>query len=190
VYKRQPLIVLAGASFLWGEKVGLWRWLLIGLGLAGALVVAQPGGEAASPLALLGFITAFGSAARDLLSRKTNSDTPGLVIAFSVIVAVMVVSLINSQLFETWVPVTASTWGYAIGAGFFVMLGQLFVYLSFRHASARAVAPFYYCFTLLAVAYGAILFGEYPNSLSMLGIAMIIACGLGVLFFERGEAQP
>lgn len=185
IYQVAPLLVLAGASFLWGEKIGLLRWLLIGLGLAGAMLVAQPGGSDASPYALLGFITAAGSAARDLLSRKTPDDLPGIVITFSVVFCVLVAATINSMLFETWVPVSGRLALYALGAGFFVTLGHLFVFLAFRHASARAVAPFYYSFTLTAVTFGALFFNEWPNSHAVIGILMIIACGVGVLAFER-----
>ncbi len=188
IYQVAPLLVLAGASVIWGEKVGPWRWLLIALGLAGALVVAQPGRVGASPFALLGFVTAFASATRDLLSRKAPHDVPGLVVTFNVVVAVLLASLINNQIFEGWQPVALTTWLFSIGAGFFVMLGHFFVYLAFRHASARAVAPFYYSFTLVAVTFGAVFFKEFPNILAVVGIGMIITCGLGVLYFERGEA--
>jgi drug/metabolite transporter (DMT)-like permease len=187
IYQVAPLIVLAGASVVWGEKVGPLRWLLILLGLAGALVVAQPGREGASPLALLGFITAFASAARDLLSRKTPNDAPGPVITFGVVVVVLVSGIINNWLFESWVPVRPEVWAYGLGAGFFVMLGHLFVFLAFRHATARAVAPFYYSFTLFAGLFGAVFFKEYPNWLGLVGMGMIVACGLGVLYFEREE---
>ncbi len=97
------------------------------------------------------------------------------------------VSLFNNQIFEGWQPVQNISWGYAVGAGLFVMFGHFFVYMSFRHASARTVAPFYYSFTLMAVAVGALIFGEMPNGLALFGIALIITCGLGVLYFERGE---
>lgn len=187
IYQVAPLLVLAGASLIWGENVGLVRWLLIGVGLLGAILVAQPGGDAASPYALLGFVTAFASAARDLLTRKASADVPGLVVTFNVIVAVLLASFLNNQLFEGWQPVQATTWAYAAGAGFFVMLGHFFVYMSFRYASARTVAPFYYSFTLIAVAAGALVFGEVPNGLAMVGIALIVFCGLGVLYFEQGD---
>ena len=189
IYQVAPLIVLAGASVIWGEKVGPWRWLLIGLGLAGALVVAQPGREGASPFALLGFGTALASATRDLLSRKAPQNVPGLVVTFNVIIAVLVASFINNQIFEGWQPAGTTVWAYSAGAGFFVMLGHFFVYMAFRHATARAVAPFYYSFTLVAVAFGAIFFKEYPNWLALIGIGMIITCGLGVLYFEQGSKQ-
>jgi drug/metabolite transporter (DMT)-like permease len=188
IYQVAPLLVLAGASVIWGEKVGIWRWLLIALGLAGALVVAQPGREGASPFALLGFITALASAARDLLSRKAPQSVPGLVVTFNVIVAVLLASIITNLAFEVWQPVSLNTWAYSIGSGFFVMLGHYFVYMAFRHASARVVAPFYHTFTPIAVAFGAVIFGELPNALALVGIGMIVACGLGVLYFERGEA--
>jgi drug/metabolite transporter (DMT)-like permease len=187
IYQVAPLLVLVGASVIWGERVGLWRWLLIALGLAGALVVAQPGSAGASPFALLGFVTALASAARDLLTRKAPHNVPGLVVTFNVVVAVLIASFVNNQIFEGWQPVSTNAWLYSIGAGFFVMLGHFFVYMAFRHASARAVAPFYYAFTLVAVIFGAVFFKEFPNPLALVGIGMIVICGLGVLYFEQGE---
>jgi drug/metabolite transporter (DMT)-like permease len=187
IYQIAPLLVLAGASLIYGETVGVARWVLIALGLLGALLVAQPGSDGASPYALLGFGTAIASAVRDLLTRKAAADAPGLVVTFNVIIAVLLVSFFNNQIFEGWQPIQSITWVYAIGAGLFVMLGHFFVYMSFRYASARTVAPFYYSFTLMAVAVGALIFGEMPNGLALLGIALIIICGLGVLYFERGE---
>jgi drug/metabolite transporter (DMT)-like permease len=187
IYQIAPLLVLAGASLMWGETVGVARWVLIALGLLGALLVAQPGSDSASPYALLGFGTAIASAVRDLLTRKAAADAPGLVVTFNVIIAVLLVSYFNNQIFEGWQPIQSITWVYAIGAGLFVMLGHFFVYMSFRYASARTVAPFYYSFTLMAVAVGALIFGEMPNGLALLGIALIVVCGLGVLYFERGE---
>jgi drug/metabolite transporter (DMT)-like permease len=168
IYQTAPLLVLVGASLLWGERIGAVRWVLIAVGLAGALLVAQPGQDGASPLA--------------------PRDTPGMVVAFGVIIAVLLVSLLSNQIFETWSPTTPRLWAYAAGAGFFVMLGQVFVFLSFRHASARAVAPFYYCFTLVAAVIGVVFFNEYPNTLAMAGFALIIVCGLGVLYFENEKA--
>jgi len=189
IYQAAPLIVLAGASLFWGEHVGFIRWLLIGLGLAGALVVAQPGASGSSPYALLGLITALASAVRDLLSRKAPADAPGLVVTFAVIVCVLAASLINTLLFETWKPVTGELALYALGSGFFVTVAHFFVFMSFRLATARAVAPFYYTFTLIAALFGAIFFNEWPNVTALAGIAMIIACGLGVLLFEKRDVK-
>jgi drug/metabolite transporter (DMT)-like permease len=62
-----PLVVLLGMWIFFGEKVGSLRFALVGLGITGAVMVAQPGGEAASPFAIFGFFTAVGAALRDNL---------------------------------------------------------------------------------------------------------------------------
>ena len=38
---------------------------------------------------------------------------------------------------------------------------------------------------VVAVLFGAVFFGEWPNTLAMVGISMIVVCGLGVLFHEE-----
>jgi drug/metabolite transporter (DMT)-like permease len=91
------------------------------------------------------------------------------------------------MMFETWVPVSGRVWLYAAGSGFFVMLGHLFVFLSFRLARARAVAPFYYGLTLCAVVFGAVFFAEWPKPIAIVGILMVIGCGVGVLLLEKKE---
>ncbi len=189
IYQIAPLVVLAGASVIWGEHVGWQRWLLIGLGFAGALVVAQPGADGASPYALLALITAFASAGRDLLSRHVPDDVPGPVITLTVVVLVLASATVASVMFETWTPVAPHVWLYALGSGVFVMVAHLFVFLAFRLASARAVAPFYYGLTVCAALFGAVFFGEWPSMVAIVGILMIVACGLGVLALEGREAK-
>jgi len=189
IYQISPLLVIAGASLMWGEKVGPFRWLLIGVGLVGAMLVAQPGSAGASPYALLGFITAILAAGRDLLSRSVPDDTPGMINTFNIVVAVMAVSAVNTTLFETWTPVTWNIALYATCSGIFVMLGHLFVFWSFRMATARAVAPFYYSVTIIATTFGAVFFNELPNGLALIGIGLIILCGLGVILYERKDSS-
>jgi drug/metabolite transporter (DMT)-like permease len=189
IYQIAPLIVLAGASLIWHEKVGASRWVLIALGFAGAVVVAQPNSTDASPYALLALITAAGSAGRDLLSRHIPADVPGPVITLAIVVLVMLSTAISSAVFETWTPVTGRTWLCALGAGTFVMVAHLLIFLSFRFASARAIAPFYYALTVFALIFGMGFFNEWPNDVAMFGIAMIVTCGLGVLFLEKKEVR-
>ena len=72
-------------------------------------------------------------------------------------------------------------------AGFFLMCGHFFVFLAFRFANARLVAPFTYSFTLWAVLFGFVIFGDIPNSLAVAGMALVMVTGLAVLIFEGRE---
>jgi len=187
-----PLVVLLGMWLLFGEKVGGLRLVLIGFGVTGALLVAQPGGAAASPFAVFGFLTAAGVAARDILSRKVPPRTPALAVTFSTLLIVMLGALVLSLVFETQVvPTLRHAWLMFI-AGFFLMCGHSFVFMAYGRTPARVVAPFNYAVMIWAGLSGILVFGQFPNTIAVAGMALILAAGLAVVFLEGrgGKAIP
>ena len=88
-----PLFVLLGAWAFRGERLGGLRVGLILLGIAGAMLVAQPGTGAVSPLAGLAFLTAIASAVRDLLTPNVPRGMPPLVAALTVIAVLTLTGL-------------------------------------------------------------------------------------------------
>lgn len=184
-----PLLVLAGSALIWGDRIGPLRLVLIGLGILGALLVAQPGSSVASPFAIFGFFTAIGSAGRDLISRKVDPAIPALVVTFATLVIVMLAASLGAALLEPPVVPSAKVLGLMAVAGFFLMCGHFFIFLAFRCAPARVVAPFNYTFTLWAVLSGVALFGDVPNALALGGMALIVATGLCVILLEGRTRQ-
>ena len=184
-----PLLVLLAMWLIFGEKIGGIRFLLIGLGILGALLVAQPGGSAASPFAIFGFFTAVGVAARDILSRKVPPRTPALAVTFSTLLIVMLGGLALSLLFETRVE---PSWRHAwlmLVAGFFLMCGHSFVFMAFRSAPARLIAPFTYSLLIWAGLSSLLVFGAVPNALAIAGMLLIIVTGLAIVLLE-GRTKP
>jgi drug/metabolite transporter (DMT)-like permease len=179
-----PFLVLMGSWLLWGEKIGSLRLVLIAVGIAGAIMVAQPGQAAASPFAIFGFLTAVGAAGRDLATRKVPTGTPALVVTFSTLLIVMLTALACMLAFEAPVPPTARHIGLMAVAGIFLMGGHLFIFLAFRLAPARTVAPFLYAFMLWAGISGLVVFDQVPNALALSGMALILLAGLGVIMLE------
>lgn len=189
-----PLLVLVGVWLIWGDQIGRLRFILIGLGITGALLVAQPGSSAASTFAIFGFATAVGAAGRDIITRKVPGDVPALVVTFAVLLTVLMVAAAGSLAFEEPVaPTRYLVWLMAI-AGFFLMCGHLFIFLAFRFARARVVAPFNYAFTVWAVVSGIVLFDNAPNWLAIAGMLLIVATGLAIMLLEgrtrQGEPVP
>lgn len=179
-----PLLVLLGMWLFFGERVGGLRLALIGLGITGALLVAQPGGEAASPFAIFGFLTAVGAALRDILSRKVPQRTPAIVVTFSTLFIVMISSVVMSMLFETQVaPTFRHAWLMFI-AGFFLTCGHSFVFMAYRMAPARVVAPFNYSYMVWAGLSGLVVFNQAPNTLALIGMLLIMAAGLAIVMLE------
>ena len=190
IFQIAPLLVLIGVAVIWGEKIGTTRMALIAVGVTGALLVAQPGSSTASPYAAFGFLTAIGSALRDLVVRKVPPNIPALVVAFTTIVVVMLAAATTNVFFETWVTPSPRNMAMMLAAGFFLMGGHTFVFLAFRHGAAGAVAPFYYTFTLWAVLSGLVVFGDVPNWLSVLGTALILVSGLASIALDREHTLP
>lgn len=185
IFQISPLFVVIGVSLIWGEKIGPIRTALIALGLTGALLVAQPGSTSASPYAAFGFLTAIGSALRDLAGRKVPHGIPGIVVALTTIIAVMAVAGLSTVSFETWVPPSNANILKMLAAGLFLVGGHTFVFLAFRFAKAAAVAPFYYTFTLWAMLSGLVVFGDIPNWLSIIGIVFILGSGLASVALDQ-----
>lgn len=185
-----PLVVLLGMWLIFGEKIGGLRLLLIGFGVTGALLVAQPGGVAASPFAVFGFLTAVGVAGRDILSRKVPPRTPALAVTFSTLLVVMLGALVLSLLLETQVMPTFRHGWLMFIAGFFLMCGHSFVFMAYSRTAARVVAPFSYSVMIWAGLSGILVFGQFPNALAIAGMALIMASGLAIILLEGRTRQP
>ncbi len=190
IMQTTPLVVVAGAALLFGDRIGARRIALILAGFAGAVLVAQPGSATGSLAAPLGFLAALLAAGRDLLARRVPADVPGLVTAFATVTVVMLLGLTASLLFETRVWPSSINLLCLIGAGLFVVFGQLFVFLAFRFGAASAVAPFSYLAAVFAVLFGVFFFREIPNPWSLAGMALIVGSGLAIILLgERKRRQ-
>ena len=61
------------------------------------------------------------------------------------------------------------------------------VFLAFKIGPVRSVAPFMYSLILWAVLSSVVLFGDIPNALAVAGMALIIAAGLLVFYFDSRQ---
>lgn len=184
-----PMMMLLGLALFFRESVGLNRVLLIGVGFAGAVLVAQPGGEGFTIFAVLGFVQAALTGLRDVMLRKVPKAAPSLIVAFSAIIIVMIGAGGAHLTFEKWVmPETRHLWLLA-GAGFFLMCGHISISAAYRTGDAGVVAPFYYTFAVWAVISGLLVFNTVPNPLAFAGIFLILASGVTVAILDERKRR-
>lgn len=184
-----PLIILLGASALFGEKVGGLALALIALGFAGALMVAQPTLEGISIYALLALGNAVMSAVRDLAGRRVAAEVPGLVVAMSAVLVVLIGAAAAHLLSESWVTPGARPLMMLAGSGLFLIFGHFFIFMAYRVGPTSAVAPFYYCFTVWAVISGLLVFGHVPDPLAIAGIALVVGSGLAIVLLNERKRR-
>lgn len=187
-----PLITVAMAALLLGERVRIYRWSAVIIGFAGVLVMLAPhldfaGSEIASVSeaigAFLGLTGAVFNSASVIQTRHlTKSEsTSSIVFYFSLICAVA--GLLTLPL--GWNAPSPAELAALIGIGICGGVGHIVLTESYRFAPASLVAPFDYTSMLWALLLGYLAFGELPTMLGFLGGAIIVAAGLFVIWRER-----
>ncbi len=185
-----PLLVVAMAFFILGETVRIVRWIAILTGLAGVCIIVWPRlgvGASYSSASAIGAALALGAAicwalAQTLLRRLTRTETSGsAVLSFSI--ATMILSLFSIPL--GWTLPDAGQWGLILLCGVAGGFGQLCVAESLRFAEASALAPFEYLAFPIASLAAILFFGEYPDTNVWLGLPLVIAGGLLVIYREH-----
>ncbi|OBQ61119.1 DMT family transporter [Mesorhizobium erdmanii] len=184
-----PLLMLVGSSILFGERIGGQRMALIGLGFIGALMVAQPTMQGISVYALLALGNAALAAARDLAGRRVPAEVPGMIVAISAVVVVLIGAGAAHLASERWVMPEARHLLLMAGAGFFLIFGHFFIFMAYRVGPTSAVAPFYYSFTVWAVISGLLVFGQFPNALAVCGILLVVGSGLTIVSLDQRKRR-
>jgi len=179
-----PLFITLLAVLLLGERVGPVRWLTIGIGFGGVLLVVQPSARGFNGYALLSVLATVLHAARDTSTRYIAPSVPSILITLSTAIGVMLLSGLLS-LTEGWKPVTGRELGLLAAASVFMAAGYFLLISSMRAGDMSVVAPFRYTGLLYALVLGYAVWGEVPNALAWAGIALLVGAGLTMLHSER-----
>lgn len=175
-----PLVVVAGAALIFGERVGPARWLAVLLGFAGVLVILRPGSDF-SPLSLLAVVGFLGFAGRDLATRAapqglSNRQLGALGFAMLALAGAILMAIEARA-------VVPGIHGLALLAGgtLFAVLGYHGLTFAMRTGEVSAVTPFRYTRLVFAMVLAMALFGERPDLATWIGAAMIVGSGVVAL---------
>lgn len=184
-----PLLVLLGASILFRERIGGVRMALIGVGFIGAVMVAQPTMQGISIYAILALANAVLCAVRDLAGRRVAAEVPGMIVAMSAVIVVLIGAGAMHLATEQWVVPEAHHLLLLAGAGLFLIFGHFFIFMAYRVGPTGVVAPFFYFFTFWAVLSGLVVFGQFPNWLAISGIVLVVASGLAIVLLDERKRR-
>jgi drug/metabolite transporter (DMT)-like permease len=189
IVQTAPLLFILLVATIGRERIGVVRIALIAAGFVGALLVAQPDASGFSVAALLAFASAFGLALRDICGRAVSAAIPALVATLATNIVVLVASGLGMVATEEMVMPNGQHLLYLLASGFFVTLGHYGVFMAYRLGAPGVIAPFFYSFAVWAVLSGLIVFHELPNPLALIGIAAIVASGLGIILMDPRRAR-
>lgn len=181
ILQATPLVVVAGAALIFGEKVGASRWALTGLGFAGVLVILRPGLEGFDALSLLAVIGLLGFAARDLATRAAPPALSNAQLGVAGFAVLGVSGLVILAVQGGPVLPDSLSLAKALGAAAFGIFGYSFLTRAMRTGEVSAVTPFRYTRLLFAMILGVLVFGESPDMATLIGAAIIVVCGILIL---------
>jgi len=191
-----PFIVLLVGKFYLGEDVGPRRVGAAIVGFVGVLFVMQPSFAAFGAVALFPLGTAVGFAFYILvtrgLSRRVHPVTlqfhTGLIASLLCLPVIALAQDTGSDLFDPVWP-EGLAWLWLIGVGLFATVSHMMMTYALSFAPSATLAPLQYLELPVATLLGYLVFREFPNTLTLTGIAIIIGAGLYMIHRERVTAR-
>lgn len=183
-----PLAMTAAAAILLKEPVGWQRWCATLVGLIGVMLIARPGTSAFTPAALLLAAAVTLVIARDLLTRQIPASVPTLTLTFMSAAITAPAGLLLLP-FESWIMPGAREALLLAGAGAFLTVAYALIVVAMRAGDVGVIAPFRYGVILFALLSGWLFWGDVPDGLQMLGIAILTTAGLYSVHRERSTAR-
>ena len=181
ILQAAPLVVTAGAALILGQRVGRARWIAMGVGFAGVLLILRPWGAGFSPTLLFAVGGMLGFAGRDLCTRASAPSLSARQLGTSGFAMVIVAGTVIT-LFET---ATQAPDVHALvrltAAGAVGVLAYTALTRAMRTGEISVVAPFRYARLLVALILALLLFAERPDAVTLLGALLIVASGIYTL---------
>ncbi len=179
-----PMFAVILAAVLLKEKVGLWRWMAVTVGLLGVLIIAGPD---TANLPLFGVAVGIGAAfmvalvtiqVRDL----GRTEEPLSVVFYFSAFSAPVLALF---LFETGVSHDPIGWLMLGGIGLSGLFAQITMTASLRYGSVSSVIVVDYVQLAWATCWGWLIFDHLPPASTWVGAPIIIGASLLIIWRER-----
>jgi drug/metabolite transporter (DMT)-like permease len=184
IFMSAPLLITALSVPLLGEHVGARRWIAVGIGLCGVVLVLKPSG---SGLITIGGIAALCSAlgyALSALTIRILSKTDSA--SATVVWALAIMTVISGGIaLDGWVSLQWQHWPWIVVLGISGALGQYFITEAFRRAPPPVIAPLEYTALAWGMLFDWVIWLTAPSSRMLVGAAIIVASGLYVIHRER-----
>jgi drug/metabolite transporter (DMT)-like permease len=187
VFVSYPLMVAALSGPVLGERVGWRRWVAIGIGFAGVLIILQPGIKVISPTALIPLLAAFMFALYGLLTRYVaRRDSAAVSFFWTGTVGALAATAVGAWF---WQPMSAPDWGWMALLCLTAASAHWLLIRAYEVAEASAIQPFAYLQLVFIAVLGITVFNEVLKPEVALGAMVVVGAGLFTLWRARVAAH-
>lgn len=189
ILQVNPLAVTLGAALIFGEAVGWRRYSAITAGFLGVMLIVRPGSDGFTIYSVYALAAVVFLVMRDLVTRRLPADVPSLFVTVISSISVMTMAATITAV-GSWEPVTLTQVAILTIAAVFVLIGYLFGVMTMRIGEIGFISPFRYTILIWAIILGFVVFGDVPDSLTLIGSAIVVLTGIYAFHRERKLAAP
>ena len=190
-----PFILLLLGRAMFGDVVGHRRIVACAVGFGGCLLVIQPSLATFGLVALWPLGTALSFAFYMLITRGLSSRMHPIAMQFhtsllALLICVPVLWLAEGTGNEALDPVRPEGWAWTwlAGVGVASAVSHMLMTVALRFAPSATLAPLNYLEIVSATALSYMIFGDFPDTLTWVGIVVIVGSGLYIIHRERAVA--
>jgi drug/metabolite transporter (DMT)-like permease len=192
----EPFILLILGHFLFGDQVGPRRIAACAVGFIGVLFVIQPSLAAFGLVALWPLATAVLFALYMLVTRSISTWMHPVTMQFhtswtGLLLCLPVMVLAEGSAIPSLDPIWPQGWNWLwlFMVGFWAAVSHMCMTYALKFAPSATLAPLHYFEIVTAVILGYLIFDDFPNAMTFVGIAIIVASGLYIIHRERLAAR-
>ena len=177
------IFVTIGAAVWFKERVGIYRWSAVAVGLIGTLIVLRPGAGVVTIAALSAVIGNVLWAISLLIAKELAKTDSSATIVFWQPLVILPFAFIGSV--PVWVWPEPWVWGAVAGMGLMALIGNWGVINAMKLADVSIVMPVDYIRLIWMAGWGYFFFQELPDAATWTGAALIVASTLFITWREQ-----
>lgn len=173
-----PIFSWLLSVWLLREPFSALRLGLVCLGFVGVILVVKPGFGMTPGLGFAVLAGLFYGAYLVMSRWIGGVARPRALLLSQLVIGALVLALPGITALP---PLTPRIAGLTLLSAFCSMAGNFLLILAYRRAEASRMAPFVYTQLIWATALGALVFGDLPDGLALIGLVVLLASGLAGL---------
>ena len=185
-----PLWVVLFSMFFLSEKIRLKRWIAVGLGFIGVIIISKPGFDNLNFYYIYPIIFCIGFAGVSILIRKlTLAGEPVWLIAFYFSLVSGLGGLLTIPL-GLWKMPNTYDFILLILIGLLGGIANLLLTQSYKLAEVTLTTPLKYLSLVIAIIFGFYFFEEIPTINTLSGAALIVVSAVIIFIRENQLKKP
>lgn len=183
-----PLLIALISAIWLGERSSHAARMAVVTGFIGVLIIMRPGAGIFTWVALLPLLAAVFTATYQVLTRKLSVIDHSLALLFyPSLLAAIVFGCLTPLV---WVTPQWKDIPLLLAIGMLGTVGHFLMIRAYRQAPASQLAPFTYVQLVIMIFLGYLVFDQFPDHWSLLGMLIIVASGLYIITRQGGLRRP